>query len=466
VTILGDLRAGLSPAVEELLEGFDSSGPAPLTARERRVEWAAAAAFLAVAIPMAALLPPLHAPSVPFALTMVAAYAVASRIRFAIGYGFTVPTQVVFVPMLFLLPVGAVPLFVAAGIALGNLPDYLTRRSHPSRIVLAFGDSWHSVAPALVISLAGVADPGLSDWPVLVAALAAQLIVDFGASTVREWLALGISPRLQPSLLGWVALVDVLLSPLGLLAVLAAGGTPYAALLVLPLCGLLAMFAIERKARLAQALELSRAYRGTTLLLSDVLEADDEYTGLHSRSVVSLSVAVADELGLDSRERRNVEFGALLHDVGKIAVPKSIINKPGPLTADEWVVVKAHTIEGQRMLDRVGGLLSDVGRIVRSSHEWWDGSGYPDGLAGDQIPLGATVVSCCDAFNAITTDRPYRAARSMSEALQEMRAASGRQFNPLVVEALTRIAERSLVEEGAASGPRRGIHAFALPAMD
>jgi putative nucleotidyltransferase with HDIG domain len=466
VTILGDLRAGLSPAVEELLEGFDSSGPAPLDARARRVEWAAAAAFLAAVIPMALLLPPLHSPSVPFALTLVAAYAVASRIRFAIGYGFTVPTQVVFVPMLFLLPVGAVPLFVAAGIVLGNLPDYLTRRTHPSRIVLAFGDSWHSVAPALVISLWGVADPVLSDWPVLLAALAAQLIVDFGASTVREWLGLGISPRLQPSLLGWVALVDLLLSPLGLLAALPAASAPYTVLLVLPVCGLLAIFAIERKARLAQALELSRAYRGTTLLLSDVLEADDEYTGLHSRSVVSLSVAVADELGMDSRERRNVEFGALLHDVGKIAVPKSIINKPGPLTADEWVVVKAHTIEGQKMLDRVGGLLSDVGRIVRSSHERWDGSGYPDGLAGDEIPLGATVVACCDAFNAITTDRPYRAARSTAEALEEMRVASGGQFNPVVVEALTRIVERSLVEEQAMSERRRGIHAVALPAMD
>jgi HD-GYP domain-containing protein (c-di-GMP phosphodiesterase class II) len=175
---------------------------------------------------------------------------------------------------------------------------------------------------------------------------------------------------------------------------------------------------------------------------------------------------VADELDMDSRERRNVEFGALLHDVGKIAVPKSIINKPGPLTQDEWVVVKAHTIEGQHMLDRVGGLLSDVGRIVRSSHEYWDGSGYPDGLAADEIPLESTVVSCCDAFNAITTDRPYRAARSTAEALEEVRAGSGRQFNPIVVEALTRIVQRSLVEEDAANGRRKGIHAVALPAVD
>jgi len=197
-----------------------------------------------------------------------------------------------------------------------------------------------------------------------------------------------------------------------------------------------------------QALELSRAYRGTTLVLGDVLEADDEYTGVHSQSVVSLSVAVADQLGLSSAGRRNVEFGALLHDVGKIAVPNEIINKPGPLTTDEWLVIKAHTIEGQRMLDRVGGLLSEVGRIVRSSHERWDGSGYPDGLAGDEIPLGSTIVSCCDAFNAMTTDRSYRAAMSLEEALAELRRESGGQFNPVVVEVLTRIVERSTPQGG------------------
>ena len=206
-------------------------------------------------------------------------------------------------------------------------------------------------------------------------------------------------------------------------------------LLVLPLAALLLVFALERGARVRQAIELSRAYRGTTLLLSDVLEVDDEYTGFHSRSVVSLSVAVADEMGLRPKERRNVEFGALLHDVGKIAVPKEIINKPGPLTDDEWMVIKTHTIEGQRMLDRVGGLLSEVGRVVRSSHEKWDGTGYPDGLVGDQIPVGSAIVSCCDAFNAMTTDRSYRDAMPLEDAIEELEANSGTQFSPAVVEA-------------------------------
>jgi HD-GYP domain-containing protein (c-di-GMP phosphodiesterase class II) len=161
-------------------------------------------------------------------------------------------------------------------------------------------------------------------------------------------------------------------------------------------------------------------------------------------------VAVADAMNLTSKQRRNVEFGALLHDVGKIAVPKEIINKPGPLTDDEWLVIKAHTVEGQKMLDRVGGLLSEVGRIVRSSHEKWDGSGYPDGLTGEDIPVESAIVSCCDAFNAMTTDRSYRAAMSLDEALAEVVGNSGTQFAPAVVEALIRI----LREDPLAAGGR------------
>ncbi len=187
-----------------------------------------------------------------------------------------------------------------------------------------------------------------------------------------------------------------------------AEDAPLALLAVLPLAGLLAVFARERQRGIDNALELNRAYRGTTLLLGDMLEADDSYTGEHSRSVVGLALAVAEEMGLDDTRRRGVEFGALLHDVGKIAVPSEIINKPGPLTDAEWTVIKTHTIEGQRMLDRVGGVLSEVGRIVRSSHERWDGGGYPDGLRGEEIPLESAIVCAADAFNAMTTDRSYR----------------------------------------------------------
>jgi HD-GYP domain-containing protein (c-di-GMP phosphodiesterase class II) len=213
--------------------------------------------------------------------------------------------------------------------------------------------------------------------------------------------------------------------------------------------GLLAIFSRERDARINQSLELSRAYRGTTLLLSDVLDGDDEYTAFHSRGVVQLSMGVSDRLGLDERQKRNVEFGALLHDVGKIAIPKEILNKPGKLSPDEWVVMETHTLEGQRMLDQVGGVLGEVGQIVRSSHERWDGSGYPDGLAGTAIPIESAIVSVCDAFNAMTTHRPYRRALSLDEALDELRVNRGTQFSPRVVDALLEL----IGEDEAVVGP-------------
>ena len=451
--IFDDLRSGLTPAVEELHEGFDRTFSERLSGRELTVEAVSATAFVAVAVVVAVFVPSERSFYPVLAGALLASYALIAHIRFPIGYGFTVPTQLVFVPMLFLLPLGAVPLVVAVAMVLRDVPEYVRGERHPSRVLLAVGDAWHSIGPVAVLAAAGLVAADLADWPILLAALIAQIVADDVVSTVREWAGLGISPRLQPALLGWVTLVDVLLSPVGLLVAIAARDSPFTVLLVLPLAGLLFVFSLERAARVRQAIELSRAYRGTTLLLSDVLEADDEYTGVHSRGVVSLSIAVADAMGLNSAERRNVEFGALLHDVGKIAVPKEIINKPGPLTEDEWVVIKTHTIEGQRMLDRVGGLLSEVGAIVRSSHEKWDGTGYPDGLAGDQIPVGSAIVSCCDAFNAMTTDRSYRAALPLEVAIEELLENSETQFSPAVVEALLRVLREDPRTAGS-RGPR------------
>ena len=152
-------------------------------------------------------------------------------------------------------------------------------------------------------------------------------------------------------------------------------------------------------------------------------------------------------LALRPAELRNLEFGALLHDVGKITVPKEIINKPGPLNEAEWEIMRRHTIEGQRMLDSVGGVLTRVGEIVRASHEDYDGSGYPDGLAGNAIPIEARICSACDAFSAMTTDRAYRPAMSESEALEELRHCAGTQFDPHVVVALERIMRTSRSED-------------------
>jgi putative nucleotidyltransferase with HDIG domain len=179
-------------------------------------------------------------------------------------------------------------------------------------------------------------------------------------------------------------------------------------------------------------------------VLGDVVEADDAYTGEHCKGVVRLALDVAAELGLDAAARRNVEFGALLHDVGKIAVPKEIINKPGKLDEREWEIIKTHTIEGQKMLERVGGFMREVGEIVRSSHERWDGGGYPDGLRGTAIPLEARIISTCDAFNAMTTTRSYRRAMPPSQATAELLANSGTQFDPRVVDAIVALLDREV----------------------
>ena len=133
---------------------------------------------------------------------------------------------------------------------------------------------------------------------------------------------------------------------------------------------------------------------------------------------------------------RNLEFGALLHDVGKVAVPKAIINKPGPLDEEEWRIVRGHTIEGQRMLDRVGGFMREVGVIVRAHHERWDGGGYPDGLAGEAIPLEARIIAACDSWNAMTTDRATAPRCPSRTPRARCFDNAGTQFDPQVAAAV------------------------------
>jgi HD-GYP domain-containing protein (c-di-GMP phosphodiesterase class II) len=420
-----------------LVEAARSRRSRALGNRDLRASLVVGGAFVAVALALVALLRSERAPSFLEVAAFVVAYALVARVEFEVGPGVAVPTQLVLVPMLFALPLAVVPICVACGLSLRFLLSAPTLRVQLERLPLQLVSSWHAVGPVIVLAAAGEGPFSWSRWPLYAAALGAQFVLDYSSAAIRQWLALGVRPRAQLHFMAMVYLVDAALAPVGL--VLAALGRTWAPLLAAPLVGLLAVFARERQVRIDHALELGHAYRGTALLLGDVVEADDAYTGSHSRDVVGLVVAVADELGLPAEERRRAEFAALLHDVGKVRIPGEIINKPGPLTRDERRVVETHTIEGERMLEQIGGLLAEVGRIVRSSHERWDGSGYPDGLAGDDIPLAARIVCCCDAFSAMTTDRPYRPARSRDAALAELAACSGSQFDPQVVEALAQV---------------------------
>ena len=441
----------------------------PLSPELRRAEIVGGGCFLLAAGALLALGGTGHLPVVT-ASVYVASMAVAANVRFDVGAGFTVPTQAVFVPMLFALPSAAVPLLVMIALALGMLPAVLRGHIAPSWLPTAAGNSWFSVGAALVLVLAHDHSPD-GRAGVLMLALAAQFAFDFVAAALRDRLfeddfSLGeLAREVAP-----IYAVDVALSALGMVVALAAsggyGGWPV--VLIAPLFLLMRVFSRERLERLEQLIELNDAYQGTALLLGDVVEADDSYTGEHSKGVVRLSLDVAVAMGLDTRQMRNVEFGALLHDVGKIAIPNEIINKPGSLNEREWEVVKTHTIEGERMLAKIGGVMVEVGRIVRGSHEAWDGSGYPDGLIGEAIPLEARIVSACDAFNAMTTTRSYRRAMPLDEAIAEIERCAGSHFDPDVAAALlavVRSQETAAAATAAASAllPAAGAPVAGLP---
>jgi putative nucleotidyltransferase with HDIG domain len=165
------------------------------------------------------------------------------------------------------------------------------------------------------------------------------------------------------------------------------------------------------------------------------MEAKDYYTGGHTERVAEVAVALAKELGYSGAELDAIEIGALLHDIGKIGIPEAILRKPGPLDPEEWKVMKEHPVISDYILSEVD-LPEIVRQIARSSHERIDGAGYPDGLLGEDIPLPARIVLVADAFDALTSDRPYRHGRHTLAALEELRSHAGTQFCPRVVAAL------------------------------
>jgi HD-GYP domain-containing protein (c-di-GMP phosphodiesterase class II) len=446
--------ADSNPVVNRLLEESRAAQATALRGRERIAVMATAAAFVAVAVAFAFFVDGGREFDADVAVALVALYLLAARVEFHTGSGWTDPTQLVFVPMLFLLPINLVPVFVAAAMLLFRLPEYLAGKVHIDRSLVQLCSSWYAVGPAAVLAIAGPADPTWVDWPIYMAALAAQFGFDFGSSVARECFGYGLKVRELILELRDIFLVDLLLSPVGLMVALASVQELWTFLAVLPLLGLLVIFAREREARIDNALALGHAFRGTAHLLGEMLSGAHEYTGAHSRTVVVLSQHVGEELGFDERELRDIEFSALLHDVGKISIPNEMLDKPGPLDENEWSVMKRHTLEGERMLQKLGGELAAVAGIVRSHHEHWDGRGYPDGLRGEQIPRASRVIAVCDAFNAMTTDRSYRTAMSREAAMEELRACAGTQFDPAIVEVLIEVVKADVVDVG--TGPPRG----------
>jgi len=420
-----------------------------MTPRERFVEWGVAGCFLVSALAVGLLVPWGRSTSPLLIGGLVALYALASRVEFEVGSGRAVPEQLIFVPLLFLVPLPLVPALVACGFLIARTPDLLQGKEHPERLVNAFTDAWFSLGPVVVLGALAPGAPDLADLDVYLLAFAAQVAIGGGVAIAAEHYGYGVAPSDTLRSAGWSYALDAALTPLALVIAFAASSNRVALLGLVPTVWLFDLFARERRRRLEAVADLGRAYQGTVMLMSDFVEFEDRPTADHCRSVVELVDAVAEELRIGSVEggvvsdvRLEVQFAALLHDVGKIAVPKEILNKPGRLTSDELDVIKTHTIAGQRMLEPVGGALRRVGIVVRSCHERWDGNGYPDRLAGEEIPLAARIVFCCDAYSAMTTDRPYRSAMPPEAALDEIRANAGTQFDPGVASAVDSVVRR------------------------
>lgn len=413
--------------------------PRRMKKRERSVLACSAIAFTTAAVVIAIVVDSDRTTDPLLTLALLGGYALVSRVRFEFGNGYVVPEQLVFVPMLYLSPLEYVPLLAAAAGLLAMVPDFLERSWHRDRWFGPLADSWFAIGPVLVLAAFAAPEARVDGALIYVLAFAAQIGGDLLWSLLRDKLIDGLPS--WDSVMNWLGVVrvDAVLSPIAFVVTVVAVDHPAALLVLGPLVWLLAIFSHERQERYAAALELHRAYRGTVMLLSDVVEFDDPYTAAHSRSIVDLVNAVADEMGIEEDRRQELEFAALLHDVGKITIPKEILNKPAALTNSEFEVMKSHTIEGQFMLDRVGGLLARVGEVIRSCHERWDGTGYPDGLHGEQIPFESRLVFACDAYNAMTTDRVYRRALTQQQAVAELLAGSGSQFDPRIVDTLVRV---------------------------
>jgi putative nucleotidyltransferase with HDIG domain len=195
----------------------------------------------------------------------------------------------------------------------------------------------------------------------------------------------------------------------------------------------------------ARAQELRRSYKMTVRALANAVEARDAYTGKHAERVAAYGLNIAAAVGLKLADEPQIEFGFLLHDVGKVAIPDAVLFKPAQLSRDEEQLMRQHTLIGADIVADID-FLGSARDVIRSHHERWDGRGYPDGLAGEQIPLAARVFALADTLDALTTDRPYRPGRSLAAAREEIARVRGAQFDPEVVDVFQAVPDAKLEE--------------------
>jgi len=332
---------------------------------------------------------------------------------------------------------------VAAGGMILLVVTSVSRRARPDVWLLAAGYAIPIVVSFFVLRRAGAWSPAES-WKVVyvvtgVNALAAMWMRLRYRGEPSRTLRDGEADSAAVSFVATAGFVAVMIA-----AAIARGGIApavVAALVVVAVARYVRAALVARDNRRLTALALrtqaerAAQHHASLLALTAALAARDGYTGRHTEETTALVSRVAVALGLGPEERREVDAVALLHDIGKIGTPNEILHKDGPLDDREWEVMREHPVIGERILSAVPGLES-IARAVRHEHERWDGGGYPDGLAGEAIPLASRIVLVCDAYHAMTSDRPYREAMAPDAAIAELRRHAGTQFDPAVVNAL------------------------------
>ena len=310
---------------------------------------------------------------------------------------------------------------------LADLWDVVSRCEHPREVLTRL--------PALLTESLRLADcvlvhpKLLGDPDALLRRLDGGAIARTSLPSLRDALALTVPLPLQEVTGAHAAVALQHDGELHGLLVLRSEESPF------PLASLRLAELISGQAVTALIGQVGGASRTAVGALAAAIDARDNYTHVHSEQVVALATGVARRLGLSDRDVELIRDGAMLHDVGKVAIPNEILYKPGALDDQEWAVMREHPVIGERIIRRTPEL-SGLAPIVRHEHERWDGGGYPDGLAGDDIPVGSRVILACDAYNAMITARPYREPMSDADARAELEAGAGTQFDPEVVAAL------------------------------
>ncbi|CAA7599523.1 HD/PDEase domain protein [Acididesulfobacillus acetoxydans] len=292
-----------------------------------------------------------------------------------------------------------------------------------------------STAGLLVVLLSGLRAFRLTPFSVGVYVIAtlAHMLVNIAIVTVALGLLQGKSSKaIWSSNIRWAVPNFLTLAPLGLLVALVYQnyGVLGLILLVLPLL-------ISRHS-FRLYMDMRQNYLDTVEALVQALEAKDAYTSGHSGRVADLSARMAEALGLSEERTEFIKYAAVLHDVGKIGVSEQVLNKPGRLTDDEWQEVQSHPVVGESIVKKIT-FLFDVGLVIRHHHEHYDGSGYPDRLVGEAIPLESRIIAVADSFDAITSNRSYRKGKSRDEAITELRHVAGTQLDPRLVAILIKI---------------------------